>query len=372
MSKPLRPSRRLIALSSASLVLAACGGGGDGGADSGSAGDAAGDRGDVPAWCGPDEATLGLADGFGGNSWRIITAASGQDEAEKCPSITDYTYTDGQGDTQKAIADIQGMVAQGVNALVVFPDAGEAMLPALRSAYSADVVTIPYRVDPGGEAGVDYTQYIGLDAQNDGRNWGNWIMEILPDGGNVLFLSGPPGNSQGEQEAEGLHEVLEPTGKYTFIGEQPFEVTNWDPAQTQRVLTAAISQNEKIDVIVSDFGPSLVGALEVFEQSNRSIPPIATSDGNVLGCFWKEVSADNPDFKLYTIETGNDHVRLAVQHAVALATGGEPPSEESYQHEPFENSVSKEPNDVQCAEDLPGDIYLSAELPPEEQAELIQ
>jgi len=33
-----------------------------------------------------------------------------------------------------AISDIKGMVAKGVKALVVFPDAGQAMLPALRSA----------------------------------------------------------------------------------------------------------------------------------------------------------------------------------------------------------------------------------------------
>jgi ribose transport system substrate-binding protein len=369
MTKHLRPSRLLVGLSATSLVLTACGGGGDDGGSGSGGGQAAG--GDVPSWCGPDEAVLGMTDGFGGNSWRIITAESGRDEAAKCPSITEFLYADGQGDTQKAISDIQGMVAQGVNALVVFPDAGEAMLPALRSAYNADVITIPYRVDPGGEAGADYTKYIALDAANDGRNWANWIMEILPDGGNVLFLSGPPGNSQGEQEAEGLHEVLEEAGNYTFIGEQPFEVTNWDPAQTQQVLTAAIAANPQIDVIVSDFGPSLVGALEVFEQSGRSIPPIATSDGNVLGCYWADVQADNPDFKLYTIETGNDHVRLAVQHAVALATGGEEPSEESFQHEPFENSVTEDPSAVQCEEDLPGDIYLSAELPADEQAALI-
>ena len=68
-------------------------------------------------------------------------------------------YADGQGDTQKAISDIQGMVAKGVDALVVFPDAGEAMLPALRSAFQAGVVTVPYRVDPGGEDGVDFTKY---------------------------------------------------------------------------------------------------------------------------------------------------------------------------------------------------------------------
>ena len=110
----------------------------------------------APSWCGPKKITLGLTDGFGGNSWRLVTTAAGKDEAAKCPSVTEVEYADGQGDTQKAISDIQGMVAKGVDALVVFPDAGEAMLPALRSAYQAGVVTVPYRVDPGGEDGVDY------------------------------------------------------------------------------------------------------------------------------------------------------------------------------------------------------------------------
>ena len=217
-----------------------------------------------------------MTDGFGGNSWRLVTTASAKDEADKCPSVTTFEYADGQGDTQKAIADIQGMVAKGVNALVVFPDAGKAILPALRSAYKAGVVTVPYRSTPGGEDGVDYDVFVGTDFTKDGKNWADWILKNFPDGANILFLSGPPGNSQGTDERESLHEVLAPTRKYMMIGEQPFEVTNWDPAETQKVLTAAIAKNPKIDVIVSDFGPSLVGALPVFEKSGRSIPAIAT------------------------------------------------------------------------------------------------
>lgn len=327
--------------------------------------------GEVPSWCGPDPITLGMTDGFGGNSWRLVTTDAGRNEASKCPSVTEFVYADGQGDTQKAISDIQGMVATGVDALVVFPDAGEAVLPALRSAYEADVVTVPYRVFPGGADEVDYTKYVGLNSVNDGHTWANWIMEILPEGGTVLMLSGPPGNSQGVLEAEGLHEILEPTGKYEFIGEQPFEPTGWDPAVTQQVLTAAIAKYPEIDVIVSDFGPSLVGALPEFEKSGRSIPPIATSDGNLLGCFFEDVKANNPDFELLTIETGNDHVRLAVQWAVALASGGQTPDASEHSHELFENSITGDPNPVQCEPDLPGDIYLSAEASGEDQAALM-
>jgi ribose transport system substrate-binding protein len=148
-------------------------------------------------------------------------------------------------------------------------------------------------------------------------------------------------------------------------------VTNWDPALTQQVLTAEIAKNDKIDVIISDFGPSLVGALPVFKKFNRSIPAIATTDGNMLGCFWADNHKDNPDFKLFTVATGNDHVRLAVQWAVAEATGGQVPKDDLFKAPRFEDSVSGEPNPVQCRKDLPGDIYLSAEMKPEEQAKLI-
>jgi ribose transport system substrate-binding protein len=366
-----RQARLLAGAAAAALLVTACGGessttGSGGGAQ------AAGTVAGAPAWCGPKQIKLGFTDGFGGNSWRLVTTESGRDEAKKCPSVTEFFYADGQGNTEKAIADIQGMVAKGANALVVFPDAGKAMLPALRSAFRAGVVTVPYRVDPGGKAGQDYTAYIGLDSVNDGRNFAKTIQQFLPDGGNVLFLSGPKGNTQGGGAAQGLHEVLDPLGKYTFIGEQPFEVTNWDPALSQKVLTAAIAKYPKIDVIVSDFGPSLVGALPEFTKAGRSIPALVTSDGNVLGCFWEANQAKNPDFKLYTMETGNDHVRTAMRYAIAQATGGQVPDSTMHQHKPFENSVSGQPNKVQCRKDLPGDIYLSAELPDDRQAALLK
>ncbi|MBV8696652.1 MAG: substrate-binding domain-containing protein [Bradyrhizobium sp.] len=324
---------------------------------------------DTPAWCGPKKATIALLDGFGGNSWRRITTTSAKEEAAKCPSITDYQYADGQGNTQKAISDIKSMAARGIDALVVFGDAGPAVLPTLTSVYQAGKVVVPYRVEVGGEAGKNYTKFVGASFKDDGVSWGNWIKSILPQGGNLLFLSGPAGNSQGKDELEGLKSVLGP--EYKFLNPAPFDVTNWDPALTQQVLTAEIAKNPKIDVIVSDFGPSLVGALPLFKKSGRSIPALATSDGNVLGCFWTENNKDNPDFKLFTVATGNDNARLAVQWAVAKATGGELPKEETFKAPNFENSVTGKPSAVQCRKDLPGDIYLSAEMKADEQAKAI-
>ena len=237
----------------------------------------------VPSWCGPKKITLGLTDGFGGNSWRLVTTASARDEAKKCPSVTSLTYADGQGNTQKAISDIQGMVAKGVNALVVFPDAGKAILPALRSSYKQGVVTVPYRVTPGGKAGVDYNVFIDTNFSKAGEAWGKWILKVLPKGGNVLMLSGPKGNSQGVDENKGLHKILDPSHKYTFIGEKPFEVTNWDPALTQKVLSADIAKYKKIDVMSpTSARPSSVPCRSSRRAAARFLPSrrrMATSSG---------------------------------------------------------------------------------------------
>lgn len=324
---------------------------------------------ETPSWCGDKEATLALLDGFGGNSWRIVTAAAGAQEAEACPSIKEYIYADGQGDTQKAISDINSMAARGVDAMVVFGDAGPAVLPALTNAHRAGTIVVPYRVVVGGEAGNNYARYVAASFIANGVLWAEWITEQFPDGAKILYLSGPAGNSQGTEQLEGMMQVLD--DKYEFLNPHPFAVTNWDPALTQQVLSAAIAQHDQIDVIVSDFGPSLVGALPVFGNFERSIPALATSDGNSLGCLWHNVQADNPDFKLMTVETGTDNVRLAVQWAIALATEGTPPETDVFESGVFENSVTNSPNGVQCEPDLPGSIYLSSAVPAQVQADAV-
>lgn len=327
----------------------------------------------VPSWCGPKKITMGLTDGFGGNNWRLVTTASARAEIAKCPSVTKLLYADGQGNTTKAISDIKSLVAKGVKALVVFPDAGKAILPALRSAYRAGVVTVPYRVDPQGTDGKDYTIWIGGDFVTDGKNWGNFVKRNFPNGANILFLSGPAGNSQGLDERKGFESVLgNGSGKYKYIGEQPFEVTNWDAAQTQKVLTAAIAKYSKIDVIMSDFGPVMVSSLGEFTKSGRSIPALATSDGNILGCFFQDNVKANKDFKLMTVATGTDHVRLAVQHAVARATGGKVPTATSFKAPIFEDSTTSKPRGVQCDREINDWTFLSSGLSGKEQQKLLK
>src|SRR5581483_1476454 len=191
--------RRVIAGVSAaaalSLAVAACSSG------SSSSGGSGGSTSQTKAvsskypWCAPKQASIALADGFGDNTWRELTRYSAVTIAAQCPSITKYVYTNGEGNTQKAISDINSLVAQGITAIVDFPDAGKAMLPALTKAYQAGAIVVPYRVFPGGKAGDNYNAYLSTNFTSAGVLWGHDVATALNGKGNVVFLGGPPANS---------------------------------------------------------------------------------------------------------------------------------------------------------------------------------
>jgi ribose transport system substrate-binding protein len=324
---------------------------------SGGSSTAAAASGNGPSWCGSKKITFALADGFGDNNWRKITTGEARDEATQCKSITKFIYTDGQGNTQKAISDIHGLAAQGVNAAVVFPDAGQAVLPAIRDAFHAGVVTVPYRVFPGGKAGTDYDYYISTQFQQAGQLWGKWLDTALHCKGNVINLGGPPANSQSLAEYQGLKQALASCPGIHIIGQTPYYVTNWDPAQTQKVVTAVLAKYPKIDAITTDFGAALASAFSAFSQANRKIPAIATEDSNQLSCDQKKLG-----FKLFTVDSQNWMVRTAVDFAVAKASGGQVPSSTVVPQKAFEDSVTGKPHPVECVSSLPSDAILSSHL----------
>ena len=261
-------------------------------------------------------------------------------------------------------SDIQGFTAKGVTAMVVFPDAGKAMLPALRSAYKAGVVTVPYRVSPGGEAGKDYDYFVDTDFKQAGVLWANWLVKALKDKGNVVNLGGPAANSQSQDEYDGMMSVLKDHPGIKFIGQTPYNVTNWDPAETQKVVTGLLAKYPQIDAITTDYGNALASSFPAFQQANRKIPPIATEDANLLGCDYKRRRTPARVPSLH---------RLVAELDVPSGRPGRRgqghrgyPKNMTAPQLAFEDSLTGKPNQVKCDTSLPADAFLSSKLTPEQ------
>ena len=362
-SSRIRPVRLAVVVAAAaavSLAAAACSSGSS--SSSSGSGPVSKSVSSKYPWCGSKQASIALADGFGDNTWRELTRYSAVTIAAQCPSITSYTYTNGEGNTQKAISDINSLVAQGTTAIVDFPDAGEAMLPALTKAYQAGTIVVPYRVFPGGKAGQNYTAYLSTDFTSAGVLWGNDVATALNGKGNVVFLGGPPANSQSLAEYQGLQSVFKKYPGIHLLGQQPYNVTNWDPATTQQVVSSLLSKYPTINAVVSDFGTALAASFPAFQKAGRAIPVIATEDGNSLGCDYATMSASDPGFKLFTVSSQTWMVEYAMRYAIALATKGTIPSSTVVPQQNFENSVTSSPSKPQCDNALPATAIMSSGL----------
>ncbi len=361
-----RASRRRLlagasALAALSIMVAACGGS-NSSASGNSSGASQSKVSSKYPWCGPKQASIALADGFGDNTWRELTRYSAVTIAAQCPSITKYVYTNGEGNTQKAISDIDSLVAQGITAIVDFPDAGKAMLPVLTKAFQAGTIVVPYRVFPGGTAGQNYNAYISTNFTSAGVLWGQDVATALKGQGNVVFLGGPPANSQSLAEYQGLQSVFKKYPGIHLLGQKPYNVTNWDPATTQQVVASLLSKYPTINAVVSDFGTALAASFPQFQKAGRKIPVIATEDGNSLGCDFLAAKSSDPNFKLFTVSSQTWMVEYAMRYAVALATKGKVPASTVVPQENFENSVTGSPHQPVCDKGLPATAIMSSGL----------
>ena len=102
--------------------------------------------------------------------------------------------------------------------------------------------------------------------------WGKDVAQALHGKGNVVFLGGPPANSQSLDEYHGLQSVFKKYPDIHLLGQSPYNVTNWDPAQTQQVVASLLSKYPKIDAVVSDFGTALAASFPQFKKAGRADP----------------------------------------------------------------------------------------------------
>lgn len=320
------------------------------------------------SFCGDQPILLGVHDGFGVNAWSVASFAAVRSEAAKCPNV-EVIAAGANGDLQKAISDVNSWVAQGMNALVIIPDAGApgAQLQSLQDATRQGVTVVPWGSDPAGVAGTDYLTYVDWDTVDSGRVWGQWMADTLGGTGKIVYLGGPAGVAVGLQQLDGIKEVLANYPDIELLtGDTDYAVTNWDPATAQQAMTALLNQFPQIDGVISNYGTDADAAVRAFQAAGRELVPIATLEANALACGFEAAKAANPRYELATISSRNWLGRIAARKAIAAAQGIPNDEPSLFQLPLFEDTVNGLA--PQCDESLAPDQYLSNQLTAEDLA----
>lgn len=264
--------------------------------------------------------TVAYADGFGENVWRRVTAMEFIQQALTYPEIGKIEYTSAGGDASKAISDIQAYTAHGVNVIVVFADAGAALLPAIQEAKEAGIQVVLHNGTEAGTSGTDYLTNISEDICGLGAGFVQAVLEGNPDAKNIVALGGTPGNPLSAawqacaDEEAAKHDGVKVVAKLD---------TNWTQEGTLTAVTAALSQFDPVDGYIYEYADGFRGAVRAYEAANKPMDFVAAlrTDEQGLFCDWEK--AANDKFKIYYSSGQNFQSRFALTAAM-MAIAGQP------------------------------------------------
>jgi ribose transport system substrate-binding protein len=370
--KVVQPLRLITCLLVALVAVAGCGSDDEGEssasnasapATKGEGAQESGQAGDITQYCGDQPMKVAYLKSVGGNSWVTQSAAEFKDEAAKCPNITEAGFKEAINDQQKAISDINSTVAEGVDVMVISADYGAPELPAIKKATQAGVNVVTVLGNAGGTPGEDFVESVVFDTEWIGQQWAEFLNEQLPDGGNVLYLGGTPGNETSTAFYAGISKALEKYPKIKWVTED-WVATDWDPAKKQRTVAAQLAKHGRIDAVVTDFNGTDTGIVPAYKDANFD-PPIVTSitSNNAIGCQWRE-----DPYPFMVMGQTSSLTRLGLR--IGMAAANDMPNDEAPRLRPRPDVFEPGGKEAPCDEELPPDADLSADLTQEQLEEL--
>jgi ribose transport system substrate-binding protein len=264
--------------------------------------------------------TVALADGFGENVWREVTHMEFVLGALTYPEIGKIIYTSGQNNTQKQISDFRSLIAQKVNLIIGFPDAGAAMLPSYREATKRGIVVVPYTSTPGGTPGKDFTSFVSEDLCLLGKNFAG-VMNQQVKSGKIALLGGTPGNGLSKAwqacEKPALNKSIQVVGTAD---------TNWTRQGTLQAMSGFLSKYPDLKGVSYEYADGFLGGVQAYQAAHKPLNLVLTLRTDEMGlfCTWKKTN--DPNFKIYYSNGGNFQSRLALTIGMIKLSGGSVPS----------------------------------------------
>jgi ribose transport system substrate-binding protein len=304
---------------------------------------------------GRGDLTVALADGFGQNVWRQVTRMEFILQALSYPEVRKIVYTDARGEAPKAISDLRSLIAQKVDVITGFFDAGQAVVPTLRQATQQGIQVAAYDTPIGGTPGKDYLTVAVEDLCTLGKNFANAIKTETGGKGNAVLLGGTPGNPLSAAWQKCEKEALAADG-LKVLGEAD---TNWTQQGTFQAMNGFLSRSEPINAVSYEYGDGFLGGVRAFKGAKRPMDFTLTlrNDEINLFCEWKKVN--NPKWKVYYSSGGGYYVRLALTAAMMKLQGFDIPGNLVVPQQLHQVDANT------CNPDVPGPTPVSTLVPPQ-------
>jgi len=264
-----------------------------------------------PAKTGPFR--IALANGYIANTWRIQmiqTAKAYAAQPEVAAKLKEFKVVSTGEDVAAQISAINNFIDSGYDAIVVNAQNPQAFGPVIKRAKEAGVILVAFDniLDTKDAINVNVDQY-GL-----GELWGNWLVSHIPDGGKILEVRGVAGTSVDTDRHNGIHKVLDASGKTWDVVEV---VGKWDDGTAQKATADAIAVNGKFDGITAQGGDT--GVVQAMIDAGHAFVPFGGETENGFRKFCAAHSADG--LKCSSAGSGPAQVAVAIKTAIDALEG---------------------------------------------------
>lgn len=206
---------------------------------------------------------IGIAACHYKNNWNVTNTESMKKTFEDAGY--EVVWNEAKNDTATQVANVNDLIAQGVDWVVMKPKEEQGLLPAIEACKKAGVKVILVDRTVAATPGVDFVCGIRTNAFYGGQRVAEWIVANYPNGCNYIEVQGSAGSTTGIERSEGLHSVLDSYGdKYKCLDTQP---TDFSRAQGQKVTENMYqAYGKKIDVVVTQSDELAFGVLQALDS----------------------------------------------------------------------------------------------------------
>ncbi len=201
---------------------------------------------------------------------------------EQHPAVLDgtveLTVFDGRYDALVQQDQFETMITEGFDAIIFAPIDVEAGAAAVQAASDAGIPVIGSNTRVNSDL---LTAYVGSDDTVSGRMEAEYVLGAIgcEEGGNVVILEGPIGQSAQIQRLEGNQAALAECPNVTVLEQQ---TANWSRAEAQTLMENWLTTHgDSIDGVIGQNDEMALGAIEALKGAGMdpSAMPIAGIDG---------------------------------------------------------------------------------------------
>ncbi len=224
---------------------------------------------------------------------------------------------DAQSSNEQQAADIDGLLAQGIDALLIVAWDSEAILPSVERALAEGVPVIAY------ERQIEHPDlfYVAFNPIEVGRIQARELVKVQPEGRYVL-IKGSPTDQYAHYVLTGQKEIIDPLladGSIEIVGEQWTD--GWVPDNAQKNMENILtSVNDEVDAVLASNDGTAGGVVAALTSVGLDGIPVSGQDGDIAAL--NRIALGTQTVTAW--KDARDLGQLGARVAVALAEGTEP------------------------------------------------